>query len=189
MAMNHATQDYLLPCGRDVEQVWERLDEVDAGRADAHELDCPHCRATRESLRVLRGLTHELAEDDTEPSPDLVGRIMSAVRAEVRRRELVPLTSPEPGEVQVSDQAVAAVLRFAADTVDGVRARRCRVRRSAEDPSDAPGVDVELSLAIAHDFDGAALDLVRERVTAAAGARVGIRLARLDLVVEDIYDA
>lgn len=186
MAMNHATQDYLLPCGRDVEQVWERLDEVDAGRADAHELDCPHCRATRESLRVLRGLTRELVDDDTEPSPDLTTRIMSAVRAEVRRRDLVPLASPEPGEVQVSDQAVAAVLRFAADTVDGVRARHCRVRRSTEDTL---AVDVELSLAIAHDFDGDSLNVVRERVTAAAGARIGIRLARLDLVVEDIYDA
>ncbi len=188
MAMNHATQDYLLPCGRDVEQVWERLDEVDAGRADAHELDCPHCRATRESLRVLRGLTRELADDDAEPSADLAGRIMAAVRAEVRRRDLVPLASPEPGEVQVSDQAVAAVLRFAADSVDGVRARHCRVRRSPED-TDALAVDVELNLAIAHDFDGDSLDVVRERVTAAAGARIGLRLARLDLVVEDIYDA
>ncbi|GAB3721899.1 hypothetical protein GCM10027598_36080 [Amycolatopsis oliviviridis] len=189
MAMNHATQDYLLPCGRDVEQVWERLDEVDAGRADAHELDCPDCRATRESLRVLRGLTQELAEDDTEPSPDLTSRIMSAVRAEVRRRDLVPLASPEPGEVRVSDQAVAAVLRFAADSVDGVRARRCRVLRSPDISTGPLAVDVELSIAIAHDFDGDSLDVVRERVTAAAGARVGLRLARLDLTVEDIYDA
>ncbi|EMD23178.1 hypothetical protein [Amycolatopsis azurea] len=188
MAVNHATQDYLLPCGRDVEQVWNRLDEIDAGRADAHELDCPHCQATRESLRVLRGLTRELAEDDAEPSPDLTSRIMSAVRAEVRRRDLVPLTSPEPGEVWVSDQAVAAVLRFAADSVNGVRARRCRVLRTA-DMTDAHTVDVELSVAIAHDFDSGSLDVVRERVTAAAGARVGLRLARLDLVVEDIYDA
>ncbi|MEV7552923.1 Asp23/Gls24 family envelope stress response protein [Amycolatopsis sp. NPDC089917] len=188
MAMNHATQDYLLPCGRDVEQVWERLDEVGAGRADAHELDCPHCRATRESLLVLRGLTQELAEDDSEPSADLTSRIMSAVRAEVRRRDLVPLASPEPGEVWVSDQAVAAVLRFAADSVTGVRARRCRVIRSP-DMSDGRAVDVELSVAIAHDFDSDSLDVVRERVTAAAGARVGLRLARLDLTVEDIYDA
>ncbi|MBE1578843.1 Asp23/Gls24 family envelope stress response protein [Amycolatopsis roodepoortensis] len=188
MAMNHATRDYLLPCGRDVEQIWDRLDEVDAGRADQHELDCPHCRATRESLRVLRGLTRELAEDDAEPSPDLTSRIMSAIRAEVRRRELVPLASPEPGEVQVSDQAVAAVLRFAADSVDGVRARRCRVHRSDED-ADPLAVNVELHLAIAHDFDGDSLEVVRERVTAAAGARVGLRLARLDLTVEDIYDA
>ncbi|MFD5246774.1 Asp23/Gls24 family envelope stress response protein [Amycolatopsis sp. NPDC058340] len=188
MAMNHATRDYLLPCGRDVEQVWERLDEVDAGRADAHELDCPHCRATRESLLVLRGLTRELTEDDAEPSPDLTSRIMSAIRAEVRRRDLVPLASPEPGEVQVSDQAVAAVLRFAADSVDGVRARRCRVL-PAPDTIDPLAVNVELNLAIAHDFDRDSLDVVRERVTAAAGARVGLRLARLDLVVEDLYDA
>ncbi|MEC3976167.1 Asp23/Gls24 family envelope stress response protein [Amycolatopsis sp. H20-H5] len=182
---NQTTQSYALPCGRDVETVWERLGEVEAGRADAHDIDCRHCRAARESLKVLRDLTGELAADDSEPSLDLTGRIMSAVRAEVRRHDLVPLPTAEPGGVRVSEQAVASVLRFAADTVDGVHARHCKVTAV-----DGFAVEVRMSLAVSYrGFTGHALEDVRERVTAAAGARLGVRLARLDLTLADLYDA
>ncbi|MEU4249647.1 Asp23/Gls24 family envelope stress response protein [Amycolatopsis sp. NPDC026612] len=176
--------DYELPCERDVDQVWQRLDAVGAGLADEHELTCPHCRAARESLLALREATSVLAAEEDVPSPDLFGRIMSAVRAEVRRGSMVPLPTPEPGFVEVSEQAVAAVLRYAADTVDGVRARRCRVRADGEG-----AIDVELTLAVRWGIatGGAALPMVRERVTAAAAARVGLPLGRLDLVVADVY--
>jgi uncharacterized alkaline shock family protein YloU len=188
MAMNQ-TDDYTLPCGRDVETVWDRLGEVEAGRADAHELDCAHCLAARESLLVLRQLTGELAVEDVEPSFDLTSRIMSAVRAEVRRRDTIPLPTPEPGEVLVSEQAVAAVLRFAADSVDGVRARHCRI--TVETTADgAVECVVDLTVAVAYRrFAADALPVVRDRVTAAASARIGLRLARLNLTVVDVYDA
>ncbi|WP_177329046.1 Asp23/Gls24 family envelope stress response protein [Amycolatopsis australiensis] len=176
--------EYELPCERDVEQVWERLDAVGAGLADEHELTCPHCRAARESLLALREATAELAAEEDAPSPDLLGRIMSAVRAEVRRGSMVPLPSPEPGLVEISEQAVAAVLRYAADTVDGVRARRCRVRTDAEG---AVEVTLTLAVSVRTATGGEALSLVRQRVTAAAAARVGLTLAKLDLLVDDVY--
>lgn len=182
MAVNRANEDYLLPCGRDVEQVWQRLDEV-----DAHERGCSYCQATRESLTVLRGLTQELAEDTGGPSLDLTGRIMAAVRADVRRHDLLPLPTPEPGTVRVSAHAVAAVLRFAADGVPGVRARRCRV---ATMDSDGLAITVEMSVAVSYrGFVRRALDDVRARVAAAAEARIGVRLERLDLILDDLYDA
>ena len=181
MAMNQSTSDYLLPCGRDVEVVWEHLDDVDA----VHELTCPHCTAARQSLQLLREATGELAAEELPPPPGLTGRIMAAVRAEVRRRDLVPLPSMEPGEVRISDQAVAAVLRFAADTVPGVRARRCRVTHVAGTSHD---VHVVMSLAVSYpEFSAGALDEVRDRVVAAAGARIGLRLTELELVLEDLY--
>jgi len=141
----------------------------------------------------------ELRADTTEPAPHLTGRIMSAVRAEVRRRhDMVPLPTAEPGRVRVSEYAVAAVLRFAADSVAGVRARRCRVhecRVRATDPGgDTSGEEgelmlvVELSVAVSYQsFAWRALDLVRERVTAAAATRIGPMVHRLDLIVEDVY--
>jgi hypothetical protein len=187
MAVNRANEDYLLPCGRDVEQVWQRLDEIEAGRADAHELDCPYCRATRESLTMLRGLAQELVEETEEPSLDVTGRIMAAVRAEVRRHDLLPLPTPEPGGVRVSARAVAAVLRFAADGVHGVRARHCRV--STTDADDLV-MTVEMSVAVSYrGFALHALDEVRARVAAAAEAQIGVRLERLDLILDDLYDA
>jgi len=193
--MNQTTEGYQLPCGRDVETVWERLDEVDAGRADAHELDCPHCGAARESLRMLRTVTGLLVADDETPSQGLTGRIMSAVRAEVRRGDMVALPTAEAGAARVSEQAITAVLRFAADSVPGVRARRCRVRAvDADTGSDTDAgdggavIEVAMTIAVSYrTFAGGVLDVVRERVAAAATGQIGVRLARLDLTVDDLY--
>ena len=208
MAVNPETQGYLLPCGRDVETVWERLADVEAGHGDEHDLSCPDCRDARASLLTLREVTGELVADSAEPAPHLTGRIMSAVRAEVRRRhDMLPLPTAEPGLVRVSEHAVAAVLRFAADSVTGVRARRCRVhecRVTTANPGDdsksgtsgdigggAEGelmLVVELTVAVSYrSFAWRSLDLVRERVTAAAATRIGPRVHRLDLIVEDVY--
>lgn len=180
-----AMTDYELPCERDVEQVWERLDAVGAGLADEHELTCPHCRAARESLLVLREATSEMVAEVDAPPPDLFGRIMSAVRAEVRRGSMVPLPTPEPGSVEISEQAVAAVLRYAADTVEGIRARRCRIH---DDGAGVVEVQLTLAVSLRNATGGEALSLVRERVTAAAAARVGLTLAKLDLLVDDVFE-
>lgn len=189
MAVNRAPGAYELPCERDLEQVWERLDEVAAGHADEHELTCPHCRTARESLQALREATDELVADADAPPPDLIGKIMSAVRAEVRRGHMMRLPSPEPGVVEVSEQAVAVVLRFAADAVTGIRARRCRVRTVGIGDAGESIVEVDLTLAVSlrNATGGEALSEVRERVSAAAAARVGLRVERLNLIVDDIY--
>jgi hypothetical protein len=197
MAVNPETQGYLLPCGRDVETVWDRLADVEAGRGDEHDLTCPDCRDARASLIALREVTGELLADTAEPTPHLTGRIMSAIRAEVRRRhDMVPLPTAEPGRVRISEHAVAAVLRFAADSVAGVRARRCRVqdfRARAQDTGGEEGepmLVVELRIAVSYQsFAWRAVDLVRERVTVAAATRIGPRLHRLDLIIEDVYGA
>ncbi|SMD25944.1 hypothetical protein [Kibdelosporangium aridum] len=189
MAMNDAAARYALPCGRDVEDVWQRLGIVDAGHADSHDLNCPHCTAVRQSLRKLRAAVDELVHDTAEPSVDFVGRIMSAVRAEVRRRDMVPLPTTPPHQARISEQAIASVLRFAADTVTGVRARGCRVQ-VAESIDDVPAISVELSIAISYrSLDPDGYELVRERVAGAVSARIGVRLAKLDIVVADIFDA
>ncbi|MFI5783855.1 Asp23/Gls24 family envelope stress response protein [Nocardia sp. NPDC051570] len=182
------SDEYVLPCGRTLERVWQRLDSARADSTDDHEANCPHCRAARESLLALRGATRELIEADDEPSPDLLGRIMSAVQAEMRRGKTLPLPTDVPGAVVISEQAVAVVLRYAADTVAGVRARRCRVRDVGRGPEGATIVDVELTVVVRSDgVIGDLIPQVRERVAAAASGRVGLRVQRLDIVVDDIY--
>ncbi|WP_280272083.1 Asp23/Gls24 family envelope stress response protein [Nocardia wallacei] len=191
MAVGQTTDsDYLLPCGRGLEQVWERLDAVDAGLADEHEQTCPHCAAARESLLMLRGATRELVEEPDPPPPDLFGRIMSAVRTEVRRGRTVDLPTPHPGSIEVSEQAVAVVLRYAADTVDGVRARGCTVRSTGPGSDGATVVEVEMTISVRADGRslGEVVPQVRERVRAAASARIGLILQRLDISVVDIYE-
>ncbi|AFU00739.1 hypothetical protein [Nocardia brasiliensis] len=191
MAVNGTTeQDYLLPCGREIEQVWDRLDTVEAGLGDEHDDTCPHCASARDSLLALRAATKELIDEPDPAPPDLTGRIMSAVRAEARRGRTLSLPTAMPGVVEVSEQAVAAVLRYAADSVPGVRARHCRVRRVGSGTDGANLLAVELAVAIrfGHTTVGAALPVVRERVHAALAAQVGLELATLDLVVADIYE-
>ncbi|SDH50152.1 hypothetical protein SAMN05216553_12513 [Lentzea fradiae] len=175
------TSDYDLPCGRDVEQVWEVMDHL-----DPHTRSCPHCATVRESLLVLRAATEELAREEVEPPSDLVSRIMSAVRADVRRSVAIPL--PGDGLARISARAVAAVLRYAADGVDGVRARGCRVVEAAESTGADPVIEVDLSIAISAGVTAEVYEEVRRRVLAAASARVGVRLARLDLVVSDVLE-
>lgn len=191
MAVNETTErDHLLPCGRDLEQVWQRLDEVEAGHADEHDASCPHCRAARESLLALRAATRELIDEPAEPPPDLFGRIMSAVRADARRGRMLDLPTPHAGEIQVSEQAVAAIVRYAADSVAGVRARNCRVRQASADSGGPGPLDVELTIAVR--FGSAPLDellpAVRARVAAALPDRIGTTLRRLDVHVGDFYD-
>jgi hypothetical protein len=177
MAVDQTDADYLLPCGRSVDQVW-------AGPADDHSRTCPHCRTTAESLRALRLATDELVTETDEPTIGLTDRIMSAVRADIRRRDMLPLL----GGIEVSEQAVAAVFRFAADGVPGVRARRCRLRVELDADAE-PVVEAELTLAVSYlSHSHGAVEVVRERVAAACAARVGFRLGRLDLLVDDIYE-
>ena len=171
-----------LPCGRDVEQVWEAID-----LADGHTRVCPHCAVVRESLLVLRAATDEMAREEIEPPFDLVGRVMSAVRADVRRTEVVPL--PGDGLARISTQAIAALLRYAADGVYGVRARTCRVVEAPESTSADPLIEVELHIAISADkVTHETFDVVRQRVLTATSARIGVRLAQLDLVVSDVLE-
>ncbi|MEU1280254.1 Asp23/Gls24 family envelope stress response protein [Streptomyces sp. NPDC005805] len=192
-------QGRVLPCGRDTETVWRRTGAgngratgpLDAARAgDGHDPGCAHCAAVEEGFAVLRAATDELVAERVRPSAGLTGRIMSAVRAERRRRHLLVLPTGEPGQARISEQAVASVLRSAADSVEGVRARHCRVAPAgAEDGAEDGAVRVELCIAVRYrGFRAEAVAEVRERVRAAAAARIGVPLARLDLTVEDVHD-
>lgn len=189
MNVTDVDEDYRLPCGRGMDEVWRRLDAVLQGNPDAHEARCGDCRAARESLLALRAATDELIAEPDPPPPDLFGRIMSAVRAEVRRGQTLTLPTEYAGTVEVSEQAVATVLRYAADTVPGVRARRCRIRSVGTGP-DGQNI-VRVSMAIAVRMRGGSLEglvpAVRQRVAAALSNRAGLLLGQLDVTVVDVY--
>ncbi|WP_040809722.1 hypothetical protein [Nocardia concava] len=189
MAVTDTDEDYLLPCGRGLERVWERLDAVENGSGDAHEMSCPHCRTARASLLGLREATLELIDEPTPDPPDLFDRIMSAVRAELRRGATLELVTPHPGTVAVSEQAAAVVLRYAADSVPGVRARRCRMQVVGTGPGGESIVHISMTIAVPVIGDGipGLVPRVRERVTAAASAQTGLLVGRLDISIVDVY--
>jgi uncharacterized alkaline shock family protein YloU len=183
MAVNARVSPHGLPCGRSVEEL---VDEVDAGRTSQHSLRCEHCATAERSLRQLSEATVALVDDEPAPPPGLLDKIMRAVRAEIRRGDVVDMPG-EFGPVQISEQAIAVVLRYAADTVTGVRARRCHVEVDDEDPE---AVSVLLALSLRYGV-GPAEDLiaaVRARISAALSGQIGVRASAVDLVLEDVWE-
>lgn len=174
-----------LPCGRFVEDVF---DDLEAGRTDDHGRSCPHCTTARRSLTTLVEATRALVDDPVEPPANLLDRIMQAVRAEARRGAALPLTSPVPdlGPIDISEQAVAAVVRYAADTVEGVRARSCRV---VADPADPRALRIEMTVSLRYGTGPAqdVLDTVRARIGSALRGQVGARAGAVDLDVVDLW--
>jgi uncharacterized alkaline shock family protein YloU len=182
MALSSRTGAHPLPCGRRVEDLWDVLGSA----PDAHVQGCPHCRTALGSLAALAEATRAVYDDESlTPPPTLTSRIMAAVRADVRRTSRLPLPAGEHGPVDVSEQAVAAVLRFAADSVDGVRARRCRLERLEDG---RVRVDLSVSVRFSGGTSVRTVDVVRDRVRAVATAHVGLDLADVDVEVEDVWD-
>jgi len=176
-----------LPCGRSVEDVF---DDLDAGRTSEHSRAGEHCATARRSVENLMEATAALVADPSEPSPNLLDRIMQAVRAEARRGEVLSLDeagrSNGPCPTDISEAAVAAVLRFAADSVDGVWARSCHI---TDEPEHAATVGVAMSLTLRYGtgpVDGL-LGEVRGRLAAALAGQVGLHAHRVDLQIVDVW--
>jgi len=181
--------DARLSCGRSIDDVWSHIDGV----PDEHERSCPYCLEARARLLRLSDATADLrrteAEDpELQPDPGFTASVMSLVRAEVRRGQTLPLDVDEDPGLTISEQAVVSLVWAAADTVPGVRARRCRVRLVDRDPDSGPtDVDVDLALAVRPGTPlRATTDKLRARVTALVDAEAGLRVRRVDLSVEDV---
>jgi hypothetical protein len=195
MEVSQTSEGYALPCGQQLETLWENLETGRSALPGSHEESCPHCLTALSGLTALRDATARLAAAPVLVPPRLTSRIMAAVRADGRRTRMLPLPATDleaGGQAQISQQAVAVVLRFAADSIPGIRARRCTIRPVTPDeaPDGEPGWDaVELTLAIGY-RSGAGMDsltAVRHAVLAAAETQIGLRIVRCDLVVEDVW--
>jgi len=182
VAVNSRIDGHPLPCGRLVEDVF---DDVETGRTDAHSAECEHCATARRSLHQLTEATRLLVEDPAEPPPGLLDRVMAAVRAELRRGAALPLPA-QLGPAEVSEQAVAVVLRYAADSVAGVWARSCRI---AAEPARPGTVRIRMSLSLRYG-SGPVEPLVaevRRRVSTALSGQVGLTAHTVDLELVDIW--
>ncbi|HEX6196695.1 MAG TPA: Asp23/Gls24 family envelope stress response protein [Jiangellaceae bacterium] len=181
MAMSIASDPVILPCGTDLDQVWTRLDRI---AAETHMGHCPHCQVAAGSLRTLRQATGQLIAQPPAPPPDLTGRIMAVVRAELRRGRNLPLPT-RSHTATISEYALAAVLRYVTDHGGELVARGCKI---APVP-DRPGhLRVRLGVTVPYGSDPApALARLRQRILRAADAHVGLTLDVLDIVVEDVY--
>ncbi|MBG6218241.1 putative alkaline shock family protein YloU [Arthrobacter sp. CAN_A6] len=187
-----------LGCGRDLDELWASIDNVPT----AHELTCKDCRNARSALHHLASVTESMRERDRE-DPDLQPgqrvreAIMMVARAEIRRGRRAPLTTTPLGTIDISEQALTSLIRFAASTLPGVHARRCTVgtvspqgfKAASTDPVDVDDVRITLQVALASTIKiPATMVLLRERVGTVVQAQTSITMKQINIVVEDLYD-
>jgi hypothetical protein len=141
MAVNPAGDP--LPCGRHIDQLW---DQLAGGMPNEHAQGCEHCQAALTGIRPLLAATSQLAAEPVSSPDDLAGRVMAVIRARIHPAPRIPLPGPAGMRLDISEHAAAFILRAAGDTVDGVRARSCRLSPAAHDGSTATGLQLTISL-------------------------------------------
>lgn len=183
MAVN--TDSDRLPCGHDIDQLWDRL-VMDA--PDEHARSCEHCQAALDEIRPLRRAMMVLAAEPVRPPADLHAKVMAAVRARKADGPRITLPGPAGNRLVISEHAAAIILRAAGDTVDGVRARSCRLSPNAHDMRTATDLKLSISLRFDRPVPTAAR-AVRVAVRTAARAQLGLTLGRIDIDVVDVHTA
>lgn len=199
-----------LGCGRHIDDVWDHLDHP----PDAHEQTCPDCQTARTSLTGLATAIRQLHTADLDDptlhtSPAVLTSIISVARAEVRRSRRIPLEPPSPaGELTISEQTIAGIVRRTSDDIAGIEARRCAVRLTdpgTEVPNDYQATDLtrslgatanpsvtihvrlQISIAAGLSIPGLTSEL-RSRIQTAIEQQVGVTAGTIDITVEDIHD-
>lgn len=187
-----------LGCGRELDDLWASIDDPPT----AHEQSCPDCRQARAALHHLASVTEAMREADPQdpglqPGDRVRNAIMMVARAEVRRGRRAPLRTTTLGTIDISEQALTALIRFAAGTLPGVHARRCTISTSGEgrrtpiagEAVDVGDIRITLKVAVASSVSiPATMVALRERVGTVVQAQTSITMAQIDIVVEDLYD-
>jgi len=171
-----------LACGHHVDQLWNHLAH---GAPDEHARACGHCQAALDEIRPLLTATSELAAEPARPPDDLTGRVMTVIRARTAPAPRITLPGPA-GILHISERAAAIILRAAGDTVEGVRARSCRLTPAAG--YNSTPADLKLTVSLRYDIPAlTAATAVRAAVRAAARAQLGLTLGQIDIEVADIH--
>ncbi len=183
--------DRRLPCGRNPLEVW---DDAAADRLDAHQQTCRYCQGVAAEYQALAKPIREWRAEAIEAPPALLSRVMATVRAGLTARTYLPLVSPH-GPARLDTATAAATLRWAADQVDGVRARSCHIDPVDLTPPARPAdraapavVAVRLSIAAPIGVDLPELaDQVRRLIAETTTKLLGLAVTTIDIDIVDVY--
>ncbi|MBC3193302.1 Asp23/Gls24 family envelope stress response protein [Pseudonocardia sp. C8] len=172
-----------LACGRDAADVWEH---AEAGTLDEHERTCPHCRSARADHDRLGVLVGRLAAEQLRPPPSVLDEVRGAVVADLRPHQLLDIGP----DARLGRPAAESALRHVVDTMDGLRALRCRVEQSARTPDGgAPPVWVRMTVTARFGVDLASVTArVRQMIISAGDRTLGVPVSGVDIHVEDLWE-
>ena len=196
-----------LGCGRSIDRIWATIDRPPT----AHEEECEQCQTARTQLKRLSEATRSLRESDLsnpalKPRPGITNAIMDVARAEVRRGSRILLRSADIGTTEISEQALGCLIRFAAAAIPGLHSRRCRIEMhsaagglAGEDHlSGITGTTANAGLRLIVNLRVVAApgivipltaEALRDEISNAIPAGVGIGAGTVNITVEDLYDA
>ncbi len=198
--LNSAT----LPCGAEINLLFEQVADGHATELDDHQLDCIHCQAALGELSVLWAPVADRAASPVAAPPGLTAAVMSQIRQLVRD-VWYTLQTTELGVVRIAARIVAAKARDAARTVPGVRvalgrSTRTRLAALAEQatfkhrrPQAAVGVlgrTAVVDLAVAVQYGDPVHEVARtiqQQVIKTLRENVGLQTVHVNVTVDDIF--
>ncbi|MEV6318833.1 hypothetical protein [Streptomyces sp. NPDC051776] len=173
--------DERLPCGRPLSLAWEQARDH-TGASDPHIASCTYCTQAVEGLTDLDRATLALRTQERPSGTTFAGRVIDAVRTEVRIGRTLLLDDPAR-DLRISETAAAKVLRRAADTVPGTQAGSCRLTPTGD--GTRVHVDLTLTSGLAAPLPQRA-DLVRKAVLRAADRVLGLAVTAVDIEIVDV---
>lgn len=186
-----------LGCGESIDRIWATIEEPPT----PHQAQCAQCRAARESLLQLRQATDAMRDADVrdprlELRDNVTAVVMDVARSEVRRGKIIRLGDSAGGTINVSEQAICAVIRDAVRDVSGVRARRCHIEVAAEPagsrgPSGREGARLDVNLRVVAAVGSLTPDHInslRPKLADTLLAHFGVVDGAINITVEDLYD-
>lgn len=179
-----------LDCGKTVEELSDYL-AADRLPYDPTIETCPVClnelRALARVSRLSGDLLAQDAADLPAPPDTWLQSIMHNIHREMRAGRDLPLRHPDPRvRISVTEGAVLALIRAAADDLDGLILGKCELLGDA----DRPGASVDVHLTASVRWGRPIPELstaLRDVVSAALARHTELDIAAVDVTVEDLH--
>jgi uncharacterized alkaline shock family protein YloU len=194
-----------LPCGADVDLLFEQTAAGRGANRDDHQQQCVHCQAALNEFSALWAPVAELAAAPVPAPVGMAAAVMSQIRSLARDIWYTLETTPV-GAVQIAARIVAVLARDTAQRIPGVRValgRSTQGRAAAlaeratsghRHPHAAVGVlgqSAVVDLAVAVTYGDPVQQIARDiqrQVTASLRDQVGLRNVTVNVTVDDILD-
>lgn len=173
-------QPPLLECGRDLYVLVEQVSEGLPPAEPEHQAGCPFCQEALRRLRIAFDALRDLAGQAVQVPRGLSARVLEQLR---RERQSVVVAASAGGQDTVAEAIVSQIARQAVLSVDAVRGVSVVVSGPRADEGLA--LDVHVTAALGPSLPDLTAQL-REQVMAHVWALAGVRVARVDVTVDDV---
>jgi uncharacterized alkaline shock family protein YloU len=202
-AAMHLLDAVTLPCGAEIDPLFEQVADGHAADLDAHQRECVHCQAAIAEFAALWAPVTETAATPVPAPPGLTAAVMSQIRVLIRD-VWYTLQTTELGAIRIAVRIVAALARDSARTVPGVRVALGRSTYGKmvalaeqatfkhRQPHTAVGVlgrTAIVDLAVAVRYGDPVHEVARDiqrRVIAALREDIGLKTVVVNVLVDDV---